>query len=146
MPLKKKKKFKTFVFFLMVWCWVAKTQIPQQASYNFQERLLVFQDLLQKHLFENRGMSLCVECSLLLLAKSYKRKILRRTSSGVGKVEWNWALLWGWRYSLNLNQMDIQILGSFRVEQLYCCCSQNSKWQDSSPSSSISHYDLSTRK
>ena len=40
-------------FFLMVWCWVAETHIPQQASYNFQERLLVFQDSLQKYLFEN---------------------------------------------------------------------------------------------
>lgn len=62
----------------MVWCWVAKTQIPLQASYNFQERLLVFQDLLQKYLFENQGMSLSVKHSLLLLEKSYKRKILSK--------------------------------------------------------------------
>lgn len=72
------KTLKHFFFFLMVWCWVAKTQIPQKASYNIQERLFVFQDLLQKYLFENRGMSLRVKCSLLLLAKPYKRKILSK--------------------------------------------------------------------
>ena len=43
------------------------------------------------------------------------------------QAKWNETELWGQRYSLNLNQMDTQILGSFRMEQLYCCCSQNSK-------------------